>query len=984
MEQVKSQFGALYGDLSLPVLLFDEHGSVVRANPALERMTKWSLSGQPPRSVLSFLQLFKDGQTWNMQTIPRNQLTTLTDAQGACIEVSVDYSLLRDERGALCGGLAFVLERGVAVQGLAAARQQLVEDVLDTCRDGVCITDSQGRVVKTNRAFASLLNRSVEEIESRYIYELWPVEGTFACSTGETITLDEAYRTAFLGRIGGELLQGKGDIASLEVYALRGDGTLVPVELSMALRRDAQGVMLGGVGTARDITERRRAARALRQASLLRDRFVTNVTHELRTPLTLILGPLEQALEGEDGVPDAQAREQVCVALRNARQLLTLVNQLLDFSRLDSGAMPVRLESVDLSRFVHNVCASFATLAQSRSVEFVVHCDQAAKRVTLDRIKVGKVLRNLLGNAFKFTSHGGHIAVRAQVSGGSLRLDVQDDGVGIAEHDLEFIFDRFRQAEGNNALGSGVGLAHARELARRLGGEVSVQSAPGQGACFTVQLPLRESSAAEPLPPGTEDADESVAASVDSQQSCEQQVCGDRPLVLIVDDNADVRRFVASIVRPHYDFVCVAGGAPALQELQRRPVDIVLCDVRMPGMDGREVLSRLRARPVWARIPFVFLTARGDLDARVDGLEQGADDYVVKPFNARELLARIRSLLQLRDLREQTEVQGQRIERLTQQLQQRHGFDGLVGDSPAMRRVYCRLESLRGHDSTVLITGETGTGKERVARAIHYRSPRAKGPWVALNCAAVPEALFESELFGHARGAFSGATGRRRGHFEMASGGTLFLDEVGDMPLSLQAKLLRVLESGEFRRLGESTLCAADVRVVAATHHDLSALVHQGRFRQDLYYRLNVITVHLPALRERMEDLPTLVEHFLSQLAEKSGRPVAPLSAAQLRRLARHDYPGNVRELRNAVERAVLLGRVEPPVSIRPSAGRVELGPLLDRDDALQAVQDAAERVVIEHTLRREGNNRAAAARALGLARSSLYRKLQQHGIDME
>jgi DNA-binding NtrC family response regulator len=371
----------------------------------------------------------------------------------------------------------------------------------------------------------------------------------------------------------------------------------------------------------------------------------------------------------------------------------------------------------------------------------------------------------------------------------------------------------------------------------------------------------------------------------------------------------------------------------------------------------------------------ILLTAYAEWKSAKEAIRLGALDYFEKGQEPDELNHRIDKALAGRALRRETE-------NLRAQLRERYGLPGLIAQSPAMHAVLDLVERVAPTDATVLIQGESGTGKEVIAKAIHHASVRATRPFVAVNCGAVPETLLESELFGYMRGAFTGAAVNKLGLFEEADGGTLFLDEIAEMPATLQVKLLRALQSGEVRRLGATQPSTIDVRVIAATHGDLAALISQGTFREDLFYRLNVIQVALPPLRDRREDIPALAEHFVARSAAKLGRELR-LSADALERLLRYPWPGNVRELENAIERATILARRESvePDDLPPhvSAG-LQLGPspTLPRQITLAD----AERVHILQTLERFGRNHSGAAEALGIGRTTLWRKLKEYGID--
>jgi DNA-binding NtrC family response regulator len=444
--------------------------------------------------------------------------------------------------------------------------------------------------------------------------------------------------------------------------------------------------------------------------------------------------------------------------------------------------------------------------------------------------------------------------------------------------------------------------------------------------------------------------------------------------LLVVDDEASARSTLALLLRKRGHRVAEADGVTtAAKRLAEEVFDLVVTDLRMPDGDGLDVLRATKAHAPATEV--ILLTAYAEWKSAKEAIRLGALDYFEKGQEPDELYHRIDKALAGRALRRENE-------NLRAQLRERYGLPGLIAQSPAMHAVLDLVERVAPTDATLLIQGESGTGKEVIAKAVHHASARAARPFVAVNCGAVPETLLESELFGYMRGAFTGAGATKPGLFEEADGGTLFLDEIAEMPAALQVKLLRALQSGEVRRLGATQSMTIDVRVIAATHGDLAALIGEGRFREDLYYRLNVIQVVLPPLRDRREDIPALAEHFLARAAGKLGRELR-LAPPALERLLRYPWPGNVRELENAVERAAILSRSDrvEPDDLPPhvSAG-LQLGPspALPRQISLAD----AERAHILQTLERFGRNHSGAAEALGIGRTTLWRKLKEYGLD--
>jgi two-component system response regulator AtoC len=447
--------------------------------------------------------------------------------------------------------------------------------------------------------------------------------------------------------------------------------------------------------------------------------------------------------------------------------------------------------------------------------------------------------------------------------------------------------------------------------------------------------------------------------------------------VLIVDDDPGLRRSLGLLLDGEgYQVTAEGDAAQALEIAKREPFDIILCDVRMPGIDGREFLRRyLEAE---GRALMIMMSAYGGEDAAIEALKEGAYDYLAKPFKSDELI------LSLRKAEERERLRG-RVASLEAELARWHDHD-VVADSPPMRKVMDLATRVAPHATTVLITGESGTGKEVLARAIHRMSPRRDRPFVAVNCGAIPENLLESELFGHARGAFTGATADKPGLFEEAHGGSLLLDEIGELPSPLQVKLLRVLQESEVRRVGESASRKVDARVLAATARELEAEVREGRFREDLFYRINVVHIHIPPLRERPEDVDGLVTALLERVSERSGRPVA-ITADGLAAVRRGAWPGNVRELENALERAAVLSsddtiRAEAFEGVGRQVAGMTSGPTTGEPMPLKQATEQAERHAVQWALEAASGNRREAAQMLGISLRSLFYKLKQHDLE--
>jgi DNA-binding NtrC family response regulator len=450
--------------------------------------------------------------------------------------------------------------------------------------------------------------------------------------------------------------------------------------------------------------------------------------------------------------------------------------------------------------------------------------------------------------------------------------------------------------------------------------------------------------------------------------------------LLLVDDEEALREVVAERLAEHgFAVQQASSGEQALDKLAEFAFDILLTDMRLPGIGGREVLQGALER--YPDLIAIIITGYGTVKDAVDAIKQGAADFISKPFQFDELLHVIESSLEQRRLRSENAY-------LRAQLEERYRWDGIVGRSRTMRDLFHLLETVAQTSSTVLITGETGTGKELAAKAIHHNSPRRAQRFVAINCSAIPETLLEAELFGHVRGAFTGAVATRQGRIEQAHKGTLFLDEIGTMSASLQAKLLRVLQEREVERVGDSHPIKVDVRIIAATNSDLRRMVAEGEFREDLFYRLNVIPVHVPPLRERREDIPVLIRHFVERVCREQVPPRTPPAVAQdaMRALMAFAWPGNVRQLENVAERAIALTPGRPQIDLRdlpPEIQQAEepaapLSVFPEEGVDLEAHISNIELALIRESLERTGGNKRRAAELLKIKRTTLVEKLKR------
>jgi DNA-binding NtrC family response regulator len=445
--------------------------------------------------------------------------------------------------------------------------------------------------------------------------------------------------------------------------------------------------------------------------------------------------------------------------------------------------------------------------------------------------------------------------------------------------------------------------------------------------------------------------------------------------ILVIDDEPNITRIVSMLLTDRGHIVdAVNSGEAAVEIASRTPPDLALIDISLPGMNGLETFAALRRQgPLTA----IFMTAFGSIRVAIEAMRAGAFDYLTKPFDNDELVITIDRALEVRRLNDE-------VTQLREDLTSRQAFHGIVGASSSIQQVLRVMAKIARTNAIALISGESGTGKELVARSLHRQSDRAAGPFIAVNCSAIPAGLVEAEFFGHERGAFTDAKQRRVGLFEQADHGTLFLDEVGDLPLESQAKLLRVVEDQSVTRIGGRQPTAVDVRVVAATNKDLRAAVAKGQFRDDLYWRLNIISIELPPLRERLDDLPLLIDYLIDRLNVDLGRRITGLTPRAFARLRGHAWPGNVRELQNALKHAMILADRDVidvddlPQHLSPvdgDAGTMALA------DIVQRATSRAERSAIETTLARCGGNRQATADALGIDRKTLFRKMRTYGI---
>jgi two-component system response regulator AtoC len=446
--------------------------------------------------------------------------------------------------------------------------------------------------------------------------------------------------------------------------------------------------------------------------------------------------------------------------------------------------------------------------------------------------------------------------------------------------------------------------------------------------------------------------------------------------VLVIDDEENLRHYLQMVLgEAGYQVGVAVDGVEALEKMQHHTWDIVLCDIRMPRMDGMAFLKEAKAKGLEGTI--IMMSAYGTVDTAVEAMKIGAYDYVSKPFNADEIILTIKKAEERERLREENV-------RLKEEVQRDYDLENIVAKSEAMRKIFDLIKKVARYKSSVLITGESGTGKELVARAIHYNSDRKDKPLISINCGAIPENLLESELFGHVKGAFTDAIRTKKGLFEMANQGTMFLDEIGELPQGLQVKLLRVLQDGEIRRVGDTASFQVDVSLIAATARDLASEVKNGRFREDLYYRLNVLPIHLPPLRERKEDILPLVERFIELYNKKLGLRIKGATKEALERFLQYSWPGNVRELENIIERGMILAE-QDTIGLEALPMHVEEGATSTPVPSGLSIKKNARDIeikLIKEALKKTGANRLRTARILEISHKALLYKLKNYGLE--
>lgn len=998
-------FERMYASLQLPALLLDENLRISHVNEAFVRLSGCDVQPIAGAAIGTCLEGPVADSASGCGQPCCGKCFGLKLPEGGLLPVALLQVPLHDAQGVCRGWLLFITGEespaaafklpGTPGAAMPETRDFLLK-IIEASYDGIVIADMNDVCLHVNSALEHITGYSRDFLIGRRFSDYIDVE-----NWADELNESKVARVDETGQI------------SYEASFRRGDGRVVYLENGVSLVRNNAGDCIATVWIVRDITGKKMVDQELKQAYEYRSRFFANVTHAFRTPLTLCIGPLENMLQGDCGPLDAPVARQIQTVLSSSRLLMMMVDHLLDFSRLQAGTITITPARIDVRSMSTALLESFQRSCALKNITLACRMSDDLPPLYTDPVHLRAVFHDLMSCALAAAPAGSAISVTAgQVpahapEGGcdtpsdiprepALVVRLHCSGISLSAEQFRSLCELSGSSEIEADTGGftmGIRLLHAQGLAGALGGSLAVEPLPSGGTCFVMQLPFGDArqvadapATVAPAPACTCDEPDGSAVEIGDVSG---PVSGTRPLVMIVEDNPALSAYISTIVRREYDAVAVRDGVEALEKMQDCIPDLILSDIMMPGMDGYALLHTVKASERFRMIPFVFLTARADVDMKIAGLEEGADDYIVKPFNAHELRARIKSLLRLRGLMMRNEAQARQISSMSSRLQERYRYGVIIGKSAPMRKMYQLLDSIRDSDANVLVTGETGTGKELVANSIHFNSRRSAGPLISVNCGAIPRELMEREFFGHVKGAYTGAIENRRGYFAEASAGTLFLDEIGEMDRDMQVKLLRVIERGEISRVGDPIPHRVDVRLIAATNKDLRAEVRAGRFREDLYYRLYVIPVHVPPLRERREDIALLIDHFREKLKRKMNIDIPQLTEQDYRFFSGYDYPGNVRELENLIERCCFLGGSARDLVDAAAPTRAVDSGLCNTDacdydgffahpDPLKRARDSAERALIMHALRECGNNHADAARKLGIARSSLYRKINE------
>ncbi len=776
-------------------------------------------------------------------------------------------------------------------------------------------------------------------------------------------------------------------------------------------------VLLKSVGDVFINALERKKSEEIHISEKMKSEFLTNITHEFRTPLTLALGPLDEVLHAGNLKNEEYFLEQLRLSFKNVKKLLNLINQLLNVSSLEAGAAVLSYQKRDIHQFVSEIISFFMTIATRKNIQIFLSPPDDELTAYIDPEKMDKVLANVIGNSFKFTPEGGNITVKCRsvhIDDANVELQyfsdkttefieitVQDTGIGIKEENLGKIFDRFYHKDTTHygVRGTGIGLTLAKQLIELQNGSITAQSVFGKGSTFTIRIPKGKDHITDECLIRQENTELNITQDTkeyiilheleeeDETADHKDAFAGDKELILVVDDNSDMRKYIKNTLSAEYSVTLAKDGENALEIIKNEVPSLIISDIMMPVMDGHYLCRELKSNPKFSYIPFIFLTAITEMEMKITGLEEGADEYIVKPFSPMELKARIKSLLKNRQLMRENMEKEERIASLTRTLETRCTYRNIVGQSKQMEKIFQIMELTKNSEHPLLITGETGTGKELIAKTIHYIGDKKNKPYIVQNCSAFSENLLESEIFGHVKGAFTGAIQDKKGLFEMANGGTLFLDEIGELSPNTQAKLLRILEFGTFYPVGGSKEKKVKVKLITATNKNLKACVKEQTFREDLYYRLNVINIALPPLREHKEDILLLIEHFIDELNKKyTGKK--HFTKPALKVLMEYSYPGNIRELKNIVDKSYILC---PGKAIQPEDLTSELWeetekvtnitkPLINSDKPTHKIK----RQQLIEALTAANKNKAKAAKILETTRPTLYKLIKQYNINLD
>ncbi len=824
------------------------------------------------------------------------------------------------------------------------------ETIFNTLQEGIVVVDSQGRILYLNHAVTTLLGidpaKAMGAPISQHLRELdWSTilaEGRVVNRDLEVFYPQQRY---------------------LNFY-------LVPLE-------DKDTSLLGFAIIFHDLTARRAQAREAIESEKLNavTLLAAGVAHELGNPLNSLnihLQLLERDLHRrEPGASDEELLDSVRIARSEVGRLDTIISQFLGAVR---PAHTVRT-MMSINAVVRESLAFLQPEIKDRDVIVQEELAEALPLIPANADQLKQAFYNLIKNAVQALPHGGILRVATSRSDTHLQVSFEDNGTGISVEDMAHITEPYFTRKKN---GTGLGLFIVQRILHEHGGLLELLSEPGRGTTARILLPLAERRV-RLLGPGDEPSTPSRAQ--DTKATMSSPVSDNLPTLLVVEDEKNTREGLRRYFNGKFDIYLASDVTTAMNMLETQPVDVLLTDLRlMGGTEGLDLLGRLKTLS-HPPVP-ILMTAYGSEKIAVQAMKRGAYDYITKPLDLEKLEAMLVRALHSRRI--ETENR-----QLREELDKKFGLEKLIGNAPAMVEIYERIRQVAPTRATVLIEGESGTGKELVAQSLHMLSPRKAARFVAVHCAALSPQLLESELFGHEKGSFTGASERRVGRFEEANHGTIFLDEIGEIDAATQVKLLRALGEQTIQRVGSNQTIKVDVRVVAATNKHLETLVREGKFRDDLFYRLDVVPIHLPPLRERREDIPLLIQAFCQEFARQNNKRIAGLSPEARDALQRYDWPGNIRELRAAIEHAVALCRGER-IGVRDLPTRVlgqahpfsVAGSGADPDSVANLNLEAMEKKFILQALRLTEWNVTEAAKLLGISRRTLHRKIKTYKIE--